>query len=114
MIIKLATFTAEEETQLRKKLADPSQIKSKQVLLNYAHPATILGGATGGFIGSEVGDKVFGGKHMTEMLHTPLGKTGPGITSRFAKNLFRGGLGAVGAGIGAYGVQKFREHKESK
>ena len=113
MIIKLATLTPEEEAKVRENLKSPSQIKSKQLLLNYAHPAVIFGGATGGFVGSEVGDKLFGGGHGTDMLNSIVNKT-PGLGKRYAKNLFRGGLGAVGAGLGAYGVFKYRQHKGEK
>ena len=110
MIIKLATFTEEEEAKLRKKLEAPEQIKSKQIMLNYAHPVTILGGATGGFIGSELGDKIFGGQHMTDSLNA-IAKKAPGFSQRFAKNVFRGSLGALGAGAGALVVHKFRQRK---
>lgn len=113
MIIKLAILTEEEETKVRKNLADPSPTKSKQILLNYAHPATILGGVTGGFAGSEIGDKIFGGGHIVDSLTNSSKSTVP-LAGRFVKNLFRGGLGAIGAGAGAYGVHKFREHQENK
>lgn len=115
MLVKLAAFTPEEEAKLRKKLESPEQIKSKQIMLNYAHPATIVGGATGGFIGSELGDKLFGGGHSSEALNAIAKKTEHlGITQRFSKNLFRGTMGAVGAGLGAMAVHKFRQHKEKK
>lgn len=135
MIIKLATFSKEEEAQLRKKLSDPSQLKSKQQLLNYAHPATILGGSVGGFAGSEIGDRILGGHHLDEIYkstsvrsktkkflglipkkETILQKITPssGVTSRLTKNIFRGGMGALGAGIAATMVNKYRQSKEEK
>lgn len=115
MLVKLAAFTPEEEAKLRKKLESPEQIKSKQIMLNYAHPATIVGGATGGFIGSELGDKLFGGGHSTDTLNSIAKSTEKlGLTQRFSKNLFRGTLGAVGAGAGALVVHKFRQHKEKQ
>ena len=139
MIIKLAAFTREEENKIRENLKNPSGIKSKQLLLNYTHPAVILGGATGGFAGSEIGDKIFGGSHMVDSFagHAAEGAKQPGVlqkligafkkpvptqvaqpvlglSGRYAKNLFRGGVGAIGAGIGAYGVAKYRAHKEKK
>ena len=132
MIIKLATFTKEEEDKIRKNLSSPSAVKSKAQMLNYAHPATILGGATGGFIGSEVGDKLFGGSHgIHEIIKAKprsfvkrvFGKKesviqkltpGSGLLARYGKNLFRGSMGALGAGIGAYGVMKYRQNKDEK
>jgi hypothetical protein len=113
MIIKLAKFSKEEEDKIRKNLQNPSGIKSNQLLLNYAHPATILGGAVGGFAGSEIGDKIFGG-HMIDSLANSGAVRVPGLSARFAKNLFRGTAGALGAGAGAYAVSKFRSHKEKK
>ena len=132
MIIKLATFSPEEEDKIRKNLSSSSGLKSKSQLLNYAHPATILGGAVGGFAGSEIGDKLFGGNHLDEIYKTmkvpskakkflgviPRKETivqkitpSAGVASRLTKNIFRGGMGALGAGIGAYGVMKFRQRK---
>jgi hypothetical protein len=113
MIIKLAKFTEEEEAKIRKNLANPSAIKSNQLLLNYAHPATILGGATGGFAGSELGDKIFGGTHLVDSF-SKISKPTLGLSGRFVKNLFRGSLGTLGAGVGAYGVAKYRQHKEKR
>jgi len=114
MIIKLAVFTEEEESKIRKNLVGSSPIKSKHALLNYAHPAAILGGVTGGFAGSEIGDKIFGGSHMVDSLANSGERTAVPLAGRYAKNLFRGGLGAIGAGLGAYGVHKFREHQEKR
>ena len=135
MIIKLASFTPEEESKIRKNLATPSAIKSKQMLLNYAHPATILGGSIGGFAGSELGDKIFGGNHLNEISkplakpskikqftdmfrkkETVLQKMKPsvGMSSRLAKNIFRGGMGALGAGMGAMAVMKYRDRKDKQ
>lgn len=133
MIIKLAAFSQEEEAKIRKNLASPSQLKSKSALINYAHPAAILGGATGAFAGSEIGDRLLGGNHLEEIYktiqvpskakkfmgmiprkETMIQKITPSasMTSRFAKNLFRGGMGAVGAGLGAMAVTKYRQKKE--
>ena len=134
MIIKLASFSPEEEAKIRKNLASPSAVKSKTALLNYAHPATILGGAVGGFAGSEIGDRVFGGNHLEEIYKSikiptkakhfgliPKKETilhkitpHPGMSSRLIKNIFRGGMGALGAGIGAYAVNKYRDAREKK
>jgi hypothetical protein len=131
MIIKLASFTPEEEEKLRKNLKT-SGVKSSSVLTNYTHPGVILGGAVGGFAGSELGDKIFGGNANHEMFHITHAKPkafwkkpeesiirriatpGPGFTSRLTKNIFRGTLGALGAGAGAYAVSKYREAKEKK
>ena len=38
----------------------------------------------------------------------------PGMVSRLSKNIFRGGMGALGAGAGAYAVAKYRQSKEKK
>lgn len=129
MIIKLAAFTPEEEEKLRKNLKS-SGVKSSSNLLNYTHPATILGGAIGGFAGSELGDKIFGGNANQEMFHITHAKpkgffrkpqesvvsrisaAGPGFGSRLSKNIFRGALGALGAGLGATAVMKYRQSKE--
>ena len=134
MIIKLATFSSEEEDKIRKNLSS-SQVRSKSQLLNYAHPATILGGAVGGFAGSEIGDKIFGGNHLEEIYRTiqvpskakkflgliPRKETliqkitpNAGMASRLSKNVFRGGMGAIGAGLGAIAVNKYRQSKEKK
>lgn len=134
MIIKLAAFSKEEEDKIRKNL-NTSAVKGSSVATNFAHPATIVGGAVGGFTGSEIGDRVFGGHHMDEIYKsisvpskakkfmgiiprkeniiqkiTP----SPGLSSRLAKNIFRGGMGALGAGAGAYAVAKYRQSKEKK
>jgi hypothetical protein len=134
MIIKLAAFSKEEEDKIRKNLKS-SAVKSNSIATNYAHPATILGGAVGGFVGSEIGDHVFGGNHMDEIYKTisvpsktkkfmgiiPRKETiiqkmtpTPGMVSRLSKNIFRGGMGALGAGAGAYAVAKYRQSKEKK
>lgn len=129
MIIKLAAFTPEEEAKLRKNL-NSSGVRSSSSLVNYAHPATILGGAVGGFAGSELGDKIFGGNANHEMFHIThvkpkgffrkpqesivnrIASAGPGLGSRLSKNIFRGTLGALGAGLGATAVMKYRQSKE--
>jgi len=112
MIVKLAVFSEEEEAKIRKNLQNPSGIKSNSVLLNNAHPATIIGGAVGGFAGSELGDHIFGGSHMAETVGSEAIKLAPGLSARFAKNIFRGSVGALGAGVGAYTVHKYRQHKD--
>jgi len=133
MIIKLAAFTKEEEEKIRRQM-HTSGVKSNSAILNYSHPATIGGSILGAFTGSELGDRLIGGNHLNEIYHTisvpskskilgiiPRKETlihkmtkPAGLSAKFTKNLLRGGLGAVGAGLGAIAVNKFRSHKNNK
>lgn len=105
----------------------PEQIKGDSLLIgNYAHPATILGGAVGAFTGSEIADKYIPRldttelkvikrylfkPNVTEFVHTPEANR---LVRNLGRNLLRGGTAALGVGVTAAGVKKFREHQEKQ
>lgn len=101
------------------------QVKGNHVLLgNYAHPATIIGGAVGAFAGSEAADHFIPRLDKTELktikrnwfkpnvielVHTPEANR---VARNLGRNLMRAGGAALGVGITAAGVKAFRGNQE--
>lgn len=128
MIIKLASLPTSKDDDSQK------AVKGNSALFgNFAHPLPVLGGFTGGFVGTEAADKIFGGNMMHHISHveskvprfnafgrdwltrTVRREVAPqtiGIGTRFAKNMLRGLGGTAGVGLGALAAMHLAKKKE--